>query len=603
MKLYLNLFLTSFLFVCSGQSLQVKNHTEKFKNCTSKACKIKYAFRNAEFYLEDDEILSSQKWLDIVKNNTSLKIKDSTNVFIYSLQSELFYYNGLYQFGINEAEKAIAVAHNLKDSLLISNGYFFKGINLFELNKSEEAQQFLWKSRNYQPKGFQKKYLRSAILNEHIFNNLAQVKNQLRQSDSAIWYNSRAYLYAKKNRSKRGIPNVEQTFGQIYLKNNKIDSAFAYLNKSILSAQKNNYYDIVLINYGLLLQCYPNNQKESNFWFNKGLDLIKEKKINVSYQCYFFKIVIKAFKRNNQSENLIFAQESLINISEKISLDTNDYIQNITKQYLKNENILLKQEVVLIEKTNQTRIFIFAILLLTIASVGIWLYFKQRQKLKNQEIETLKQSQEIIKLEALIDGEENERKRIAQELHDGINGDLSAIKYRISSLEEDGIGTTEKADLQKIIEMIDHSCSQIRNISHNLMPTSIIDFGLVETIGQYCAKINSSQSIEFDFQHFGNAIILPKKAETVIYRIVQELINNIVKHSKATKAIVQMNYHEYELFITVEDNGIGFDTTITKSGIGLKNIASRVDFLKANLEIESTIKGSSFNIIIDLKKI
>ena len=603
MKLLFCLFLLFISLFCKAQTLQERACDDLFKNCKTKKFKIKESILNAEYYLEEDNILASQKWLDIAKNLTSLKKKDTTTIFIHSLQSELFYYNALYQFGLNEAEKAITNAHNLKDSVLISNGYFFKGINLFELNKLNEAEKFLQKSKDYQPKGVQKKYLRSAILNEHIYNNLAQVKNQLRQYDAAIWYNSNAYYFAKKTNSKRGIPNVEQTFGQIYLENNTIDSALVYFSKSILSAQKSNYNDIVLINYGLLLHCYPNNEKESNRWFNKGLDLIKEKKINVSYQCYFFKIVIKAFKKNKQSENLIFAQERLININEKISLDTNDYIQNITKQYLKNENILLKQELNLIKSIKEKQIFYVLISALILLLLGLWYFFKQRQKLKNQEIESLKQSQEITKLEALIDGEENERKRIAQELHDGINGDLSAIKYRISSLEEDGIGTAEKADLEKIIEMIDHSCSQVRSISHNLMPTSIIEFGLVETIGQYCAKINSSQSIEFDFQHFGNQIALPQKAETVIYRIVQELINNIVKHSKATKAMVQMNYHENELFITVEDNGIGFDTTTTKSGIGLKNIASRVDFLKANLEIESSEKGSSFNIIIDLKKI
>ena len=258
--------------------MQIKRNSIDYKNCKSKECQIKHSFLTAEYYLEEDDILSSQKWLDITKNKTSLKKNDSTRVFIHSLQSELFYYNGLYQFGINEAEKAIAVAHNLKDSLLVSNGYFFKGINLFELNKPKEAEKSLWKSRDFQPVKIQKKHIRSSILSEHIYNNLAQVKLFLHQSDSAIWYNSRAYSYAKKVNSKRGIPNVEQTFSLIYLDDNKIDLALFYLKKSIQSAQKNNYYDIVLSNYGFMLNCYPNNQKEIDLWFKKGIKIIQQKK-------------------------------------------------------------------------------------------------------------------------------------------------------------------------------------------------------------------------------------------------------------------------------------------------------------------------------------
>lgn len=603
MKLYLSLFLIVLFFTCNAQSLQLKRNSLDYKNCKSKECQIKHSFLTAEYYLDEDDIFSSQKWLDITKNKTSLKKNDSTRVFIHSLQSELFYYNGLHQFGINEAEKAIAVALYLKDSLLVSNGYFFKGINLIELNKPKEAEKYLWKSRDFQPVKIQKKHIRSSILNEHIYNNLAQVKQSLHQSDSAIWYNSRAYLYAKKGNSKRGIPNTEQTFSLIYLDDNKIDLALFYLNKSIQSAQKNNYYDIVLSNYGFMLNCYPNNSKEIDLWFKKGIDLIKQKKINIAYQAYFFKITIKALQKNNQLENLTFAQEQLLKINERIALHNNDYIQSITKQYLKNENKLLKQELDLIKSQKEKQLYFIASVLLILFSFGIWYFFRQRQKIKNKEIIALQQQQEIAKLEALIDGEENERRRIALELHDGLNGDLSAIKYRLSTLEESGLSAIDTENLSKVINMIDESCAQVRSISHNLMPSSILEYGLIETIREYCIKINTSDTFKIDFQFFGNYIALSKKTETVIYRIIQELVTNILKHSKATEALIQFNYREDELFITVEDNGIGFDKTKLSKGIGHKNIKTRIDFLNAQLDVDSSSAGTSYTISIDLNKI
>ncbi|MBL0012988.1 MAG: sensor histidine kinase [Flavobacterium sp.] len=256
----------------------------------------------------------------------------------------------------------------------------------------------------------------------------------------------------------------------------------------------------------------------------------------------------------------------------------------------------------MIKNKKEKQFYLIVSLLLVVLSFGIWFFFKQRQKIKNKEIITLQQQQEISRLEALIDGEENERRRIAQELHDGLNGDLSAIKYRLSALEDSNLSPNDSENLTKVINMIDESCAQVRSISHNLMPSSIIDYGLAETIREFCIKMNASQPIKIDFQSFGNGIILPKKIETNIYRIIQELITNVLKHSEATEAMVQLNYRDDELFITVEDNGIGLDTTKPSDGIGLKNIKSRIDFLNAQLDVNCSSIGTSYTISIDLNK-
>ena len=603
MKFFSTLLFLLLFLLGTAQNLPTETTIKEFRLCKTKECQIKKSFLIAESYLEVDDLKASQKWLDITKNLTGDKIIDTTNVFIHSLQSELFYYNGLFQFGINEAEKVITNSFLLKDSLLISSGYFFKGINLYELNDFKEAQIMLWKSRVYQPKNVVTKQLRSPILNEHIYNNLAQLKQQLQELDSAIWYNSKAYFYAQKNNSKRGIPNIEQTYSLIFLDKNMKDDAIFYLNKSTQSAKKSNYDDIILGNYGYLMLCYPNNAAEVNKWFDKGLALIKEKKVNISYQVVFYRTAIKAFKNNNQLEQLAFAQDQLIKINRKISLNNNDYIQNITKQYVKNENKMLKQELNLSKSIKEKQIFYFLVVGLLLISIGLWYFFKQRQRLKNQEIETLKNNQEISNLESLIDGEEKERKRIAQELHDGLNGDLSAIKYRLSTLEEAGLSPIDTENLGKVITMIDDSCTQIRSISHNLMPSSILEYGLIETIKEYLIKINTSDHFRVDFQSYGNYIGLTKKNETIIYRIIQELVTNILKHSKATEAMIQLNYREDELVITVEDNGIGFNLDSVSNGIGHKNIQTRIAFLNAHMDVDSSANGTFYTITIDINKL
>lgn len=603
MKFFLTCLILLFFLFSKAQTSPTNSLVKEFKLCKSKKCQINNSFRIAESYLEDDDLKASQKWLDITKNLYTSKKIDTTIVFIHSLQSELFYYNGLFQFGINEADKVIINSFLLKDSLLISNGYFFKGINLYELNDFKEAQKMLWKSKMFQPKNNCKKQLRSAILNEHVYNNLAQLKQQVKELDSAIWYNSKAYTYAKENSSKRGIPNIEQTYSLIYLDINRNDDAIKYLNISTESALKSNYFDILLANYGYLMLCYPNNTNEATKWFNNGLALIKEKNVNISYQVIFYKTAIKAFRKNNQLDKLSVAQEKLIKINKNISLTNNDYIQSITKQYIKNENKLLKQELNLTKSIKERQIFYFLVLGLALVLIGLWYFFKQRQRLKNQEIETLKRNQKISNLESLIDGEEKERKRIAQELHDGLNGDLSAIKYRLSTLEESGLSPIDTENLGKVITMIDDSCTQIRSISHNLMPSSILEYGLIETIKEYLIKINTSDNFRVDFQCYGNYIALSKKNETIIYRIIQELVTNILKHSKASEAMIQLNYREDELVITVEDNGIGFNLKIVSSGIGHKNIQTRIAFLNAHMDVDSSANGTFYTITIDINKL
>jgi len=207
MRFFLNLFLVLIFALGKAQNLSENAKLQELKNCKTSQCTISKSFLLAEYYLETDDIQSSQKWLDITKDLVSPTQSDTTTVFIHSLQSELFYYDGLFQFGTNEAEKAIQKAKQLQDNLLIANGYFFKGINQIEMNKLKEAEKSLWKSRDFQPENYSKSHIRSIIQHEHIFNNIAQLKLKIHQTDSAVWYNAKAYQFAKKANSKRGIPN------------------------------------------------------------------------------------------------------------------------------------------------------------------------------------------------------------------------------------------------------------------------------------------------------------------------------------------------------------------------------------------------------------
>lgn len=487
----------------------------------------------------------------------------------------------------------------------------------------------------------------SAALSQS-YQNFSAIYSTIKNPKLEVFYLKKAIQYSSPA-EKEQIAELYGDVGLTLLRQNKPDEAFINFNKTVKFAAKStdkhlqfiaqrnlgDYYsfikqfekavtyyetanrvgeptiieknDLMYILSGLYLEMknYP-----------KALDYTQQT-IALAKQIKAREILFKAYKRisdiyieTGQSGKAFHFLALSMNLKDSV-LDQN-YLMQISivqtqyetekkdKSIIEQQIQLKKKEVQLLRKENQTNISLIVILLLVLLSSGILLFFRQRQRSKNREIQSLKQQQEIAQLEALIDGEEKERRRIAQELHDGINGDLAAVKYRLSGLEDAGLGKEDQENLKKTIEMIDSSCAQVRSISHNLMPSSIVDFGLVETVREHCAKINQSHPLTLDFQYFGNPAVLPKKAETVIYRIIQELINNIIKHAGASTAMVQMNFHESELFITVEDNGKGFDIQTVQKGLGLKNIRSRIQFLNAQLEIDSNANGTSFNMTFDL---
>ena len=404
--------------------------------------------------------------------------------------------------------------------------------------------------------------------------NMGEYYNHSNSYSQAIPYYEKALKLSELNKDLFQKCDLLYILSGIYLNSTIYTKALDYGLQSLLLAKKIGAKDIIFL-----------TQKRLSIIYNK---------LNKPKKAYEFLEESYTLKDSVLNENHI-KQMTLI----QTQFETGKKDKSITEQQIK----LKKQELDLIKKEKEKQFYSIVSVLLILLSFGLWYFFRQRQKIKNKEIITLQQQQEIAKLEALIDGEEKERRRIAQELHDGLNGDLSAIKYRLSTLEDAGLNKIDAENLTKVIDMIDESCAQVRSISHNLMPSSILEYGLIETIREYCIKINTSETFKIDFQFFGNYIALSKKSETVIYRIIQELVTNILKHSKATEALIQFNYREDELFITVEDNGIGFDKNAISPGIGLKNIKTRIGFLNALLDFESSFAGTSYTISIDLNKV
>jgi signal transduction histidine kinase len=230
----------------------------------------------------------------------------------------------------------------------------------------------------------------------------------------------------------------------------------------------------------------------------------------------------------------------------------------------------------------------------------------EKEKLiQQQRINELEREKQLAASEAVLKGQEEERKRLAKDLHDGLGGMLSGIKYSFSNVKENIIMSPEnQRAFERSMDMLDSSISELRRVAHNMMPESLIRFGLEISVRDICRDITNSGALNASFQAFGiNELKADQQTQIIIYRIIQELLNNIMKHAAAKNAIVQMTILDNNLNITVEDDGKGFDVkSIDPSkGLGLNNLKSRIEYLGGKLEIESEPgQGTTVNIEIKI---
>lgn len=208
----------------------------------------------------------------------------------------------------------------------------------------------------------------------------------------------------------------------------------------------------------------------------------------------------------------------------------------------------------------------------------------------------------IAALKSKLAGEEQERARMAKELHDGIVSQLSLIKTNFSALPVYTRGDSEAGALQEAVQQLDQSIAELRSTAHNLLPDGLLRDGLLQALSNYCDKLSRSGTLEVSFQALGNLPPLSDEFQLNCYRIVQELLQNIHKHSGAGKALVQFNVNGDLLDITVDDNGKGQQAVLqTGQGMGLRNLNERVQLLEGSMKTEHD-QGTSVYLSFNMKK-
>lgn len=238
-------------------------------------------------------------------------------------------------------------------------------------------------------------------------------------------------------------------------------------------------------------------------------------------------------------------------------------------------------------------------LISVILLIGVYRNNRHKQRLQAEKILNLQQEQEIGKLKAMMQGEEQERARIARELHDGIGGMLAAVNINLGTLQQQHRTLAGIEDLDRIAAMLRETAAEVRKSAHNLIPDNLVKYGLTETLRLYCDQVNAGRLVQIDLQCYGPLDSMEQSLTLTIYRMLQEFIQNIVRHAKASHASVQLRLQEHELCIVIEDNGKGFDHDTRDAGMGLKNVYERVQALQGHISIES-VKGNGTIAFVEL---
>ncbi len=233
---------------------------------------------------------------------------------------------------------------------------------------------------------------------------------------------------------------------------------------------------------------------------------------------------------------------------------------------------------------------------------------RHKQSLQDAQLENLRYQHNIYALQGKLEGEEQERGRIAVELHDGILSQLMALQMHINILQNRSDNYFNVEELGEIREQVELATHDLRRTAHNLMPDLLLHQGWEDAVGALCEKTQRYAHIATSFQVIGNITTIPQQHALTLYRIVQELIQNVLKHADASELTVQISQRESSLGITIEDNGNGFYIdqvqTSPENGLGLVNIRRRVEMLHGDMDIRSIPgKGTTIYIEIDTNAI
>lgn len=542
-------------------------------------------------------------------------------VLIYILLSQTYYYKGRYD---SSAWYRYAALGELESNRLLDPKMQMKvycSILDFWLNVHEDIQndlhiqQVMSHINRLVNTAIEKKDTASLMF---LYFYKAGYYNNIQQNDSARYYcQTSLKMGYENNMSKSMRAGLLINIAITYIDDKSPEKALQSIQKATALFERGNSYFVRQQLFTDMVEgqayCMQHKYEKAIAAILPALDIANSRHLvhllvtrsyNILAECYD---ATGEYKKASQCRKTYAALRDTMMKVEKLEL-----VYNLEMKYRiadKNKELAQKQLAITrnesrIKTKNLLLLGISAgLLLLSLLSILLYRNTLHKQKLQKEKIRNLRQEMQIDSLQAMIAGEEKERSRIARDLHDGMGGTLGTIRTRLSAIFRRHTTTNVTTDFLEVLQLLEEASTDLRKTAHNLMPEILLQEGLAKATALFCERVRKGHTLEINFESWGTPAALSAEFELAVYRIIQELVHNILKHAAARTAIVQIVYHERQLCITVEDDGNGMLLHAAAEGMGIKTIRERMNSLNGDLHIESVPgQGTSIHIEFTLKQ-
>lgn len=473
----------------------------------------------------------------------------------------------------------------------------------YELEQNKEAEPFFRRSLELA------KEANILSLMTGAYSYLGGLKYEAKDYDSTLYYYKLAEKICEENNLVYDLAVIYNNTGTLYMRKKDYKRSVEYLEKSLeLRVQLQDQLGIGTsnINLGEVYKITGDYEK-SLVHLRKALEIFTalHSLINIKQANGMIGEVYQA--KGDLKSAIHYMQ---IYSEYKDSVYNEDVVNKFTEMKTKYESEKKdleianhKAEIKAKEQQNYIKniVIISILVFFALAALLVYSMVKRRQLRQKAAAEAQLAEMKVQRSKAVIEAEEKERIRIAQDLHDGVGQLLSAAKLNLSGLESTiRFGQQQEETLFKnAIDLVNDSVKEVRAVSHSMMPNTLIKLGLASAVREFISKMGALPNLKADLEIVGLEERLDQQTESVLYRVIQEVVNNIIRHANASHISLQLIRHEKELTVMIEDNGVGFDTSKIKEseGLGLKGIISRIDFLNGRVDFDSTPgKGTTVTI-------
>lgn len=479
-----------------------------------------------------------------------------------------------------------------KDTSGFSFAYNYIGLAYQELHLYKKAIGFLKQGLLYKP---------TPLTHANILYNIGVCYSFNGDYDSSQAFLQKAHKRFIASNYTSGLIKSNNVMGSNMVEKGFLDSAEAYYVRSLeLSEQIADSVGIATVQHelGKLLILKKDFRKALNW-------ALTAQKFNEQKKLYAYS------KNTTRMISLAYAGLGITDSAMHYSAVSDTLVKHINQgKYLEDlsdaesklnlaekELELSKKQATIAELQNkQLKYSIIAIVIFTILIIG-FLAIRASQKKKHHQA-IMSEKQESLNKEILA--AENERSRISKELHDGIGQQISALSMNLQFLKRSKDNDVLKEGLNTISQQLKQSAEDVRDISHQMMPRVLVENGLIDAVDLLLAQSFKNSDVKHELVVKPESFMINKKIEISLYRILQELVNNIVKHSGASQVSVQLIKNDHNVTMTVRDNGVGIRSG-KSSGHGMQNIQSRIDMFKGKFKIEN-LNGTFASINIPLAK-